>query len=82
MPTLNLMAVELARRLRVHVSTIDNWRDEEDLPAMVKGNRVFFDWPDVKAWLKTGPKKARRRKKKKKAGRRGGAKKQLVTSNQ
>ena len=65
---------ELARRLRVHVSTVDNWRDEQGLPAMVRGNRVFFDWAEVKAWLRTGPKKVRRRKKKKKGARSAGAK--------
>ena len=62
---------ELARRLRVHVSTVDNWRDKQGLPAMVRGNRVFFDWAEVKAWLRTGPKKVRRRKKKKKKGAKG-----------
>lgn len=65
---------ELARRLRVHVSTVDNWRDEQGLPAMVRGNRVFFDWAEVKAWLRTGPKKVRRRKKKKKGAKGASAK--------
>ena len=64
---------ELARRLRVHVSTVDNWRDNQGLPAMVRGNRVFFDWAEVKAWLRTGPKKVRRRKQTKRA-KGGGAK--------
>lgn len=79
---------KLARRLGVHVSTVDNWRDEQDLPAMVRGNRVFFDWAEVKAWLKTGPKKVRRRKKKKKKGasakrkRKGGRKRSAAAKKQ
>ena len=54
---------EVARRLRVHPSTVDNWRKRYGLPTIEKGNKVYFDWPDVKAWLKSGPMKAGRRKK-------------------
>jgi len=53
---------EVARRLRVHPSTVDNWRKRYGLPTIEKGNKVYFDWPDVKAWLKCGPMKAGRRK--------------------
>ena len=54
---------EVARRLRVCPSTVDNWRKRYGLPTIEKGYRVFFDWEDVKAWLKSGPMKAIRQKK-------------------
>jgi excisionase family DNA binding protein len=70
-----LTRTEVARRLRIHPSTVDSWREKYGLPAIEKGNKVYFDWADVKAWLKSKPQKARRRKKKKKkAARRGGGK--------
>ena len=69
---------EVARRLRVHPSTVDNWRKRYGLPTIEKGYKVFFDWEDVKAWLKSGPMKAIRLTT---AGRRGGAKRQLVVGD-
>ena len=54
---------ELAPRLRVCTTTVDNWRKRYGLPTIEKGYRVFFDWEDVKAWLKSGPMKAVREKK-------------------
>jgi transposase-like protein len=54
---------EVARRLRVHPSTVDNWRKRYGLPTIEKGSKVYFDWPEVKAWLHSGPMKAGRRKK-------------------
>jgi hypothetical protein len=54
---------EVARRLRVCPTTVDNWRKRYELPTIEKGYRVFFDWEDVKAWLKSGPMKAIRQKK-------------------
>ena len=57
-----LTRTEVARRLRIHPSTVDSWREKYGLPAIEKGNKVYFDWADVKAWLKSKPLKARRRK--------------------
>jgi hypothetical protein len=59
---------EVARRLRVCPSTVDNWRKRYGLPTIEKGYRVFFDWEDVRAWLKSGPMKAIRQKKPGKGG--------------
>jgi hypothetical protein len=53
---------EVARRLPVCPTTVDNWRKRYELPTIEKGYRVFFDWEDVKAWLKSGPMKAIRQK--------------------
>ena len=53
---------EIARRLRRCVGTVDNWRKFEGLPSIEKGNTVYFVWPEVKGWLKSGSKKAGRRK--------------------
>jgi excisionase family DNA binding protein len=58
-----LTRTEVARRLRVSPTTVDNWRKRYELPTIEKGYRVFFDWEDVKAWLKSGPMKAIRQKK-------------------
>lgn len=57
-----LTRTEVARRLRIHPSTVDSWREKYGLPAIEKGNKVYFDWADVTAWLKCKPQKARRRK--------------------
>jgi hypothetical protein len=62
-----LTRTEVARRLRVCPSTVDNWRKRYGLPTIEKGYRVFFDWEDVKAWLKSGPMKAIRQRKPRKA---------------
>lgn len=57
-----LTRTEVARRLRIHPSTVDSWREKYGLPAIEKGNKVYFDWADVSVWLKSKPQKARRRK--------------------
>lgn len=43
--------VEVARRLRKQVRTIDNWMRDGKLPYFKIGRSVNFKWSDVEAYL-------------------------------